>query len=110
MCWIGIFLTSAASYPNNGNKSYFTVISPVFTYLLLMYASGIPMSEKRYDEKYGSQLEYVAYKRRTSPCIPMPTCIYESLSNSAKWLCCCEVPLAHSSLSPPLTLPLLRMF
>lgn len=93
MCWIGLFLTSAAAYPNNGNKGYFTVLSPVFTYLLLMYASGIPMSEKRYDEKYGNKPEYLEYKRRTSPCIPLPNCVYASLSTSLKWLCFCEVHL-----------------
>ena len=49
-----------------------TLISPVFVALLLTRISGVPMLEKRADEKWGGQKDYEAYKERTSVLIPRP--------------------------------------
>lgn len=49
-----------------------TLISPVFVALLLTRISGVPMLEKRADEKWGGQVEYEAYKKHTPVLIPKP--------------------------------------
>ena len=49
-----------------------TLISPVFVALLLTRISGVPMLEKRADEKWGGQEDYEAYKARTPVLIPRP--------------------------------------
>ena len=48
------------------------MISPVFVALLITRISGIPMLEKRANEKWGERDDYRAYKRRTSILIPRP--------------------------------------
>ena len=47
-----------------------TLISPIFVTLLLTRVSGVPMLERRADEKWGGQQDYEAYKARTPVLIP----------------------------------------
>lgn len=42
-----------------------SAVSPVFTYLLLTRVSGVPLSERKYDERFGGRKEYEAWKRNT---------------------------------------------
>ena len=51
---------------------YVTLISPVFVILLLTRVSGVPLLEKRADEKWGGQDDYEAYKARTSVLVLRP--------------------------------------
>ena len=67
--WIGIALIAA---PVLRGWQWTTLISPVFVILLLTRVSGIPMLEKRADEKWGGQEDYESYKRATSVLIPRP--------------------------------------
>jgi steroid 5-alpha reductase family enzyme len=60
--WAGIAVMSFSSL--NGLQ-YLTLISPVFTYLLLVYVSGVRMLEARADKKWGQDKEYVKYKSET---------------------------------------------
>ena len=60
--WAGIAVMSFSSL--NGLQ-YLTLISPVFTYLLLVYVSGVRMLEARADKKWGQDEEYVKYKSET---------------------------------------------
>ena len=46
------------------------LISPVFVTLLLTRVSGVPLLEKKADEKWGGQKEYEAYKKSTPVLIP----------------------------------------
>lgn len=48
------------------------LISPVFVTFLLTRVSGVPILEKRADEKWGGQEDYEAYKERTPVLIPRP--------------------------------------
>ena len=57
--WAGIAVMSFSSL--NGLQ-YLTLISPVFTYLLLVYVSGVRMLEARADKKWGQDEEYIKYK------------------------------------------------
>jgi steroid 5-alpha reductase family enzyme len=46
------------------------MLSPVFVTLLLVFVSGVPLLEKRADEKWGGQPDYESYKERTPVLIP----------------------------------------
>ena len=60
--WFAIALISFSSL--NGTQ-YLTLISPIFTYLLLVYVSGVRMLEARGDIKWGDNEEYIEYKKET---------------------------------------------
>jgi len=60
--WIGVAIISYSSLEIN---QLFTLVSPVFTYLLLVYVSGINLLEKSGQNKWGNLSEYKEYKRNT---------------------------------------------
>lgn len=49
---------------------WLTVISPIFITVLLLFITGVPTLEKRYDEKYKDNKAYWEYKKNTSMIIP----------------------------------------
>ena len=67
--WIGVAIIAL---PVLQGWQWVTLISPVFVTLLLTRVSGVPMLEKRADEKWGGQEAYEAYKERTPVLIPRP--------------------------------------
>lgn len=67
--WIGVALIAV---PVLRGWQWVTLISPVFVTLLITQISGVPMLEKRADEKWGGQEDYEAYKKRTPVLIPWP--------------------------------------
>jgi steroid 5-alpha reductase family enzyme len=67
--WIGVAIIAL---PVLRGWQYATLISPVFVALLLTRVSGVPLLEKRADEKWGGQEDYEAYKQRTPVLIPRP--------------------------------------
>tara|TARA_E500000331_G_scaffold345590_1_gene383355 strand:+ start:102 stop:941 length:840 start_codon:yes stop_codon:yes gene_type:complete len=60
--WIGVAIISYSSLEIN---QLFTLISPIFTYLLLVYVSGINLLEKSGEKKWGDLNEYKQYKKET---------------------------------------------
>jgi steroid 5-alpha reductase family enzyme len=67
--WIGVTIIAL---PILQGWQWVTLISPIFITLLLTRISGVPMLEKRADEKWGGQEDYEAYKVSTSVLIPRP--------------------------------------
>jgi steroid 5-alpha reductase family enzyme len=67
--WVGVAIIAL---PVLRGWQWATLISPVFVAVLLMRISGVPMLEKRADEKWGGQPDYEAYKERTPVLIPRP--------------------------------------
>lgn len=61
-------------------------------FFLLMFLSGIPLAEDRYDKRFGSDAEYVQYKLTTSPLVPMPPALYAVLPDLFKTCLFCEFP------------------
>lgn len=45
-------------------------VSPAFVTFLLLQVSGVPMSEKKYDKRYGDRDDYKKWKRETPMFIP----------------------------------------
>ncbi len=60
--WSGIAVMSFSSLEG---LQYLTLISPIFTYLLLVYVSGVRMLEARGDIKWGNNEDYKNYKENT---------------------------------------------
>ena len=61
--WTGIAFISFSSLQG---LQYLTLISPIFTYMLLVYVSGVRMLEDRADKKWGNNQTYIKYKDETS--------------------------------------------
>jgi steroid 5-alpha reductase family enzyme len=65
--WIGIMIIAL---PVLQGWQWVALISPIFVTLLLTRVSGVPLLEKKADQKWGNQADYEAYKKRTPVLIP----------------------------------------
>jgi steroid 5-alpha reductase family enzyme len=69
LLWIGIALIAL---PALSGWQHVTLISPLFVYLLLTRASGIPILEERADKRWGDDPAYQTYKAQTPVLWPRP--------------------------------------
>ncbi|HUV42868.1 MAG TPA: DUF1295 domain-containing protein [Patescibacteria group bacterium] len=69
LCWWGIFIFVL---PFIRGMSWLTIIGPFFITFILLFVSGIPPLEKRYDKKFADNKKYQNYKKKTSILIPLP--------------------------------------
>ena len=67
--WIGVAIVAV---PVLRGWQWTALISPAFVTLLLTRISGVPILERRADERWGGQTEYEAYKKRTPGLILRP--------------------------------------
>ncbi len=67
--WLGLALVA---FPVLQGWQLVTMISPFFVILLLTRVSGIPLLERKADEKWGDDPAYQAYKQKTPVLIPRP--------------------------------------
>jgi len=67
--WLGVAVIAASTLRG---WQWVTMISPVFVALLLMRISGIPILEKRADERWGGNPAYEEYKAQTPVLVPRP--------------------------------------
>ena len=65
--WFGISIMSLSSL---SSWQYITLISPIFTYLLLVYVSGVRILEISGMEKWGHLESYKEYIRTTPSLFP----------------------------------------
>jgi steroid 5-alpha reductase family enzyme len=65
--WIGIAIIAI---PVLQGWQWVAMISPLFVTLLLTRVSGIPLLEKKSDNKWGGQADYEEYKKNTPVLIP----------------------------------------
>ena len=65
--WVGV---SMVAIPVLQGWQWAMLSSPLFVVLLLMRVSGIPLLEKRADEKWGGQSDYESYKKNTAVLVP----------------------------------------
>lgn len=90
---------------------YATILGPIFLTLLLLFVSGIPLSERpKAKARYESDNNWQAYKRwldRTSILIPFPPQLYEKMPTILKRTIFLEFPMyifdqkKHSDMSQP---------
>lgn len=66
--WTGVAIIA---FPVLSGWQLATLISPVFVYLLLTRISGIPLLEKKAEERWGGQEAYETYKRETRALVPV---------------------------------------
>ncbi len=69
LLWLGI---SVIAVPVFDGLQWLALISPVFVTFLLVKVSGVPLLEKRADDKWGDDPDYQRYKRDTPVLIPRP--------------------------------------
>jgi steroid 5-alpha reductase family enzyme len=70
LLWWGIFLFVA---PFLSGLSWIAILGPLYITFILIFVSGIPPLEKRYDKKYADNEDYQEYKKSTSILVPLPT-------------------------------------
>jgi steroid 5-alpha reductase family enzyme len=68
--WIGIYLFVLSSV--SGINILIALISPLYIIFLLFFVTGIPKLEKAADFKWGKDIDYINYKKRTSILILLP--------------------------------------
>jgi len=79
LLWTGQFVLCASAFGSGDatgafvGAGFLSAASPVFVYLLLNYVSGVPLLEKRSDERWGGEQVYLAYKRETYVFFLLPT-------------------------------------
>ena len=96
LLWLGISLSCMSDFighPTNVLPAYFGLTSPILTFLLLAFLSGMPLAESRADKRYKDSAEYKAYKLRTSPLIPFPPVLYSRLPLLVRRIFFLELPL-----------------
>jgi steroid 5-alpha reductase family enzyme len=69
LVWWGLFVFAV---PFLHGAAFAVVVGPVFITLLLLFVSGIPLLERSAEAKYGDDVAYQEYKRRTSILVPLP--------------------------------------
>eukprot|EP00123_Amoebidium_parasiticum_P001149 comp12189_c0_seq1/m.6952 comp12189_c0_seq1/g.6952 ORF comp12189_c0_seq1/g.6952 comp12189_c0_seq1/m.6952 type:complete len:320 (-) comp12189_c0_seq1:61-1020(-) len=69
LLWVGLFIACSNSFEG---AQWLTILGPLFTAFLLCFVSGIPMLEKRADERWGNDPEYQKYKKATSVLVLWP--------------------------------------
>lgn len=104
MCWWGIWILTISPSTNGAlagsakAAQYGSVVSPLFTTLLLLFGSGVPTAEKpsarRFylmthgprapDEDVSAWTAYKAYLRSTSLLVPLPPALYRRLPEIVK--------------------------
>jgi steroid 5-alpha reductase family enzyme len=65
--WAGITVMGISTFEG---MNYFAIFSPIFSYLLLVYVSGVRMLEGRGHKKWGHLEDYQNYKKNTPKLIP----------------------------------------
>lgn len=67
--WIGVAIIAL---PVLKGWALLTLISPLWVIVQLVVISGVPLLEKKADERWGDQEDYQAYKKNTPVLIPKP--------------------------------------
>lgn len=65
--WTGIAIMAL---PVMSGLQYFSLISPVFGFLLIYFVSGVRLLENKADKKWGNDLSYQDYKKNTPVFFP----------------------------------------
>jgi len=64
LLWVGISITASNGVP--ADMACVVWLSPLYTFFLLYFVTGVPLLEKYADEKWGLEPSYQSYKERTN--------------------------------------------
>lgn len=70
ICWFGVFATCTAAF--DSPWWYCSVASPLFVVYILTSLSGIPIQEKQAQQRWGNEVGYQEYRRKTRLLLPLP--------------------------------------
>ena len=95
--WWGVLIATIPLFLEPGNAAWWaTIVSPLFTMVILLGGSGIPTAEgknlARFYKNPKKRDIYAQYHKQTPPLIPFCPCWYEKLPMGCKAVCCCEFP------------------
>ena len=98
LIWWGVFLCAVPIFDTPGTRAGLaTVVSPLFTMLILLFLSGMPTAEgqelARFFKTADSAAAFRRYFARTPPIIPFVPGCYEAMPVAAKRALCCEFPM-----------------
>lgn len=90
LLWVGFWLISSfSSFGVDGLGAasgcslwipLLSVVAPVFSWISLVFISGIPIVESRSDKKHHRSMAYKQWKWKTSPLLPLSPTFYGPLS------------------------------
>jgi len=69
LVWWSLFIYIT---PYLSGPQYLSIIGPLFISFMLLFVSGIPLLEKKNDQRYKDNPDYQKYKNSTSLLIPLP--------------------------------------
>ena len=70
LVWVGIYLYTSLSLRTSWVQWGFGFLSPLYITTLLVFISGVPILERRADERWGDNPAYRLYKENTSVLVP----------------------------------------
>ncbi len=68
LCWAGIYIFAFPAL--SSINRIIALISPLFISILLLFVSGIPILERKANEKWGKDIKYIEYKNKTPILVP----------------------------------------
>jgi steroid 5-alpha reductase family enzyme len=69
LLWTGVFVMGVQDYDGG---DWAAALSPLFTFVLLRFVSGVPLLEERADARWGDDPAYVAWRDATPVLLPRP--------------------------------------
>jgi steroid 5-alpha reductase family enzyme len=61
--WFGVFIICQSGFVESWQ--WVTIVSPFFVFFLIFYVSGVALSEKNSEARYGTRMEFKSYKAHT---------------------------------------------
>jgi len=89
LLWWGMFVAGTPLYSVSPG-AWGAIGSPLFITLLLMFASGLPTTEPKADQKYGSTSGYADYLDSTPILCLFPPALFRKCGPTSKSVFCCE--------------------
>eukprot|EP00039_Didymoeca_costata_P009409 m.124510 g.124510 ORF g.124510 m.124510 type:complete len:308 (+) comp14474_c0_seq1:236-1159(+) len=96
LMWLGLFISTIPLWLEDGEGAgWATFVSPLLTFIILMFLSGMPTAEgaslKRFYSN-GDKLkeEYIEYRERTPPIVFCCPPLYKAMPMILKRMFCCE--------------------
>lgn len=97
--WIGFWVMSITGYaPANVGIIFISLMSPLVTFLLLVFISGMPIAEESANKRYGRLDAYRGYRGATSPLWTLSPCLYKRCPSWLKHSLLLEWPLYERGL------------